>query len=257
MLSIALVEYINTRPFLDGLEAHFGPDEIELLLLPPADCARALQDGRADLALMPVGALPHFDHVKVLPDFCIGANGPVHSVFLFAQQPIETLDTVLLDRHSRSSNGLARVLLHHYWQQPVNYLVPDQKHFDRITGSTGGVVIGDQAIRIRDQYAYAYDLSEAWQQLTGLPFAFAVWVYRPGALDQSMKDRLYAAMLDGVTHPAETADRWHAYFDLDRDFSRRYLSTYIDFRFTPAKHQALRLYYQALVNLPELALQVV
>lgn len=257
MLTVALVEYINTRPFLDGLEAHFEADELEPLLLPPADCARALQNGQADLALMPVGALPHFEQVRILPDFCIGANGPVHSVFLFAQQPIETLDTVLLDRHSRSSNGLARLLLHHHWQQPVHYLMPDQKHFHRIMGRTGGVVIGDQAIRIRDDYAYAYDLSEAWQALTGLPFAFAVWVYRPGTVDASMQQRLYRAMQAGVAQRTQAADRWADYFELDRSFAQRYLTEYIDFRFTPAKHRALCLYYRALLKLPELALQVV
>lgn len=257
MLTVALVEYINTRPFLDGLEAHFGADEMELLLLPPADCARALQNGQADLALMPVGALPNFDQVEILPDFCIGANGPVHSVFLFAQQPIETLDTVILDRHSRSSNGLARVLLHHYWQQSVHYLMPDQKHFDRIIGKTGGVVIGDQAIRIRDRYAYAYDLSEAWHQLTGLPFAFAVWVYRPEVMDRPLAKCLFHAMQEGVSQRASTADRWADYFRLDPAFARRYLTEYIDYRFTPAKHQALALYYRSLLKLPELALQVV
>jgi chorismate dehydratase len=257
MLTVALVEYINTRPFLDGLEAHFGADEMELLLLPPADCARALQSGQADLALMPVGALPNFERVEILPDFCIGAKGPVHSVYLFAQQPIETLDTVILDRHSRSSNGLARVLLRHHWQKSVEYLMPDQKHFHRIVGSTGGVIIGDQAIRIRDQYAYAYDLSEAWYQLTGLPFAFAVWVYRPGAIDRRMAKRLFHAMQVGVQQRGKTAHRWADYFGLNTEFAQRYLTEYIDYRFTPDKHRALALYYQSLVKLPELALQVV
>ena len=44
MLRIALVEYINTRPFLDGLEKEFYPGEVELLCMPPAACGRALQD---------------------------------------------------------------------------------------------------------------------------------------------------------------------------------------------------------------------
>ena len=257
MITIALVEYINTRPFLDGLEKHFGPEEVKLLLLPPAECARALQDGRADLSLMPVGALGNFDRVALLPDFCIGAWGPVHSVFLFAQQPVEALHTVILDRHSRSSNGLARILLRHHWRQPVQYHWPERKHFHRILGGTGGVVIGDQAIRIRDRYAYAYDLSAAWQQLTGLPFAFAVWVYRPGTLSEAWRARSAQALADGVAQREATAQRWHGYFDLDQDFARRYLTEYIDFRFTPAKHRALALYMRNLVRLPAIALQAV
>lgn len=256
-IRIALVEYINTRPFLDGLERYFEPGEVELHLLPPMDCAKALREGRVDLSLMPVGALTNFEKLEVLPDFCIGADGPVHSVFLFAQQPIETLHTVILDRHSRSSNGLLRVLMHQHWQRGVSYVMPETKHFDRIYGGTGGVVIGDQAIRMRDRFDYAYDLSEAWRDLTGLPFAFAVWVHRPGQLNEATRERLYLALKDGVDHRASTAARWHDYFNLDADFAQRYLMQYIDYAFTPAKHRAMRLYLRQLVSLPELSLQAV
>ncbi len=255
MTRIALVEYINTRPFLDGLERNFSSDEISLHLLPPMDCARALQEGTVDLALMPVGALTNFEHLEILPEYCIGAQGPVNSVFLYAQQPVETLHTVILDRHSRSSNGLLRILMHHHWQQPVSYEMPASKHFDRILGGTGGVVIGDQAMRIRDQFAYAYDLSEAWHELTGLPFAFAVWAHHPGNLDERMRERLYLALRDGVENRKQTAINWSEYFQFEEDFAIEYLTRYIDFPFTPAKHRALKLYLKKLVALPQLKLQ--
>jgi len=257
MIRIALVEYINTRPFLDGLEATFAPGELELLLLPPADCARALNEGKADLALMPVGALSSFDQIEILPDYCIGGNGPVHSVFLFSQQPLTQLDTILLDRHSRSSNGLTRILMRHFWKHQVSFVMPEEAHFEQIKGNVGGVVIGDKAIRIRERYAYAYDLSEAWRSMTGLSFAFAIWACRPGTLSQQQVRRLHQAMKWGVSQAAETALKWHAYFKLDRSFALNYLTQYIDYQFGPDKHKGLKLYDSLLRKLPQLSLQLV
>ncbi|MEM9984649.1 MAG: menaquinone biosynthesis protein [Bacteroidota bacterium] len=257
MIRIALVEYINTRPFLDGLVDHFHAEEVELLLLPPMDCARALQEGRADLALMPVGALTNFDQVDMLPDFCIGADGPVHSVFLFAQRPVAELKEIRLDPHSRSSNGLLRILMQHHWQRQLHYHMPSQRDFSLIQGTVGGVAIGDEAIKIRDRYEYVYDLSASWQDLTGLPFAFAVWVHRRGALSEHQRQRIFKALQQGVAQREETALRWHEYFGLARDFSLRYLTEYIDYQFTPAKHRAVQLYLRNLKRLPQLALQAV
>ena len=194
MLDIALVSYINTRPFMDGLEHIFGPNEVTLNLLAPSKCAEHLAEGYSELALIPVGAIPDFKRIHLLPNYCIGANGPVESVFLFSQKPIEELETVILDRHSRSSNGLARILLSHHWRRDVNFLTSNQKHFDLIQGNTGGIVIGDKAIKIRENYRYAYDLAGEWKKLTGLPFAFAVWAYKAEKLDGFMLERLDQAM---------------------------------------------------------------
>ncbi|MEO0473542.1 MAG: menaquinone biosynthesis protein [Bacteroidota bacterium] len=257
MLEVALVSYINTRPFLDGFDQFFKPEEARFHLLPPMECAAALHRGDVDLSLLPVGALPNFEKVGILPTYCIGGNGPVESVFLLSQQPVQSLERVILDRHSRSSNGLARILLQSYWQQTVQYELPTEKHFNRIEGSTGGVVIGDTAIRIRDRFAYQYDLSEAWRKMTGLSFAFAIWAYRPDALSAQQISRLESAMAWGVQHLPEAAARWAQTFDFSEDFARHYLTNCIDYRFDAPKHRAMRVYLQQLLQLPDLALQAV
>lgn len=251
MPDIALVSYINTRPFVDGLEQAFaGQEEVRLHLLPPSDCARALFDGQAQLALIPVGAIPLGPKLSVLPNWCIGANGPVESVYLFSQRPIEELDQVWLDRHSRSSNALAQILMRFHWQRELRWLEPVRKHFEQIQDATGGVVIGDEAIRIRDQFAYQYDLSAAWKQLTGLPFAFAVWAYLPGSLSPAELRKIDRALGAGVAQAPTTARKWAEHFGLDLPFAEHYLTHCIDYRFNAAKHQALDLYLTLMKSLP-------
>lgn len=242
-MNIALVSYINTRPFLDGLEREFGKgEEVTLHLLPPSDCARALFDGQAELALIPVGSIPLGPPLRLLPSWCIGANGPVESVFVFSQRPIKEVEQVWLDRHSRSSNALAQILFARYWNQDVRWLEPANKHFDQIDDTTAGVVIGDEAIRIRNRFAYQYDLSEAWKAMTGLPFAFAVWAYLPGTLDEQTISRIESALSQGVAQKAETAHKWAGHFGMTEEFAEHYLSACIDFKFDDGKHEAVELY---------------
>lgn len=251
MLDIALVSYINTRPFMDGLGKVFDKSEARLHLMPPADCATYLAEGNCQLSLMPIGALDLFPQAAILPNYCIGADGPVESVFIFSQRPIEELDTLILDRHSRTSNGLARILLEHYWKKSLKLVQAKEKFFHQIDDRTGGVVIGDHAIRIRENFRYVYDLSAVWKQMTGLPFVFAVWVYLPGTLNQLEKDKLNEAFRYGVSQRLDTAERWAVPFDIPLEFARHYLQNCIDYQFDAAKHRALNLYQELLAQLRE------
>lgn len=252
MPDIALVSYINTRPFVDGLEAAFaGREEVRLHLMPPSSCARALFDGQAQLALVPAGALLSGPSLALLPTWCIGANGAVDSVFLFSQRPVEELEQVWLDRHSRSSNALAQILMIHHWKKEVRWLEPARKHFEQIQDTTGGIVIGDEALRMRGQFPYQYDLAAAWKEMTGLPFAFAVWAYLPGSLSASEIDQVEEALKQGVSRREATAEKWAASFGMEAGAAKHYLTACIDYRFDEGKHRALDLYLKLMKELPQ------
>jgi len=66
MIDIALVSYINTRPFMDGFEAKIKDREIRFHLLPPVDCATHLHQGKCQMALLPVGALAQFKNISIM-----------------------------------------------------------------------------------------------------------------------------------------------------------------------------------------------
>lgn len=250
-MRISLVSYINTRPFLDGLEQYFGPDEVSLSLLPPSACARSLHAGECDLALIPIGSIPDFSRLEILPRYCIGADGAVDSVFIFSQQPLEYLNTLVLDRHSRSSNGLARILLQHHWKRPLHLVELQDAPFDHIQRFTGAVVIGDEAIRRRGQFVYAYDLAEAWKRFSGLPFPFAVWACRPGGLTRSQRTKFQQAVQWGVNQRASSAKKWAHDFEMSPEYAQQYLTQSIDYQFDRGKHKALTLYQKLLAGLDE------
>ena len=97
---IAAVSYLNTIPFIYGIEHAGAGLHAELLLSPPRGCAEALRDGKADLALIPVAAIPGISDLRIVTPYCIGASGPVRTVVLASADPLENIDTVYLDSHS-------------------------------------------------------------------------------------------------------------------------------------------------------------
>ena len=171
------MSYLNARPLVYGLTHHPVIKQIQLTEDYPAFVARQLVAGEVDMGLIPVAMIPKLPQSFIVSDYCIGADGPVASVCLFSEVPMDQITHVYLDYQSRTSVNLARVLLREYWKKGVQFLDATGEDFrDKIIGSTAGVVIGDRALEQRQRSPFIYDLAEAWIDHTGLPFVFAAWV---------------------------------------------------------------------------------
>ena len=173
-MKISVVSYLNSKPFIYGLEKNPHP-EWDISLDIPSECARKLSNGEADLGLVPVAALADLKEYHIVSDFCIGAIGKVDSVKLYSEVPVEKIETVLLDYQSRTSVNLVQVLARELWKISPSWTNSESGFETKIGGTTAAVVIGDRTFSMNGKFAYEYDLSEGWQQLTGLPFVFAVW----------------------------------------------------------------------------------
>lgn len=175
-LNLTAVSYLNTKPLLFGLFKSQIADQIELQLDIPSVCAQKLQNGEADLGLVPVAVLPYLDTPYIISDYCIGTVGAVKTVGIFSHCPIEEVTHLYLDHHSRTSVELAKVLLDEFWDIKPEYLQAEEGYQANIRGTVAGVIIGDRAIGQQKNFPYFYDLGDIWMQHTGLPFVFAAWV---------------------------------------------------------------------------------
>ncbi len=171
---IGCVRYLNSRPLIHEHEA-------EVTLDHPSALARELHAGRLDAALVPVFEI--FKHTGYsLVDGCgIVARGPVHSVFVAHQGPLESLHTVAIDPASLTSAHLVQVLLAERKGQPPHYRALEAG--ESPAPGLGVLLIGDQAFdglrRWGRRFQY-WDLGAAWWDQTSLPFVFACWAIRPG-----------------------------------------------------------------------------
>lgn len=175
-IKVGAVSYLNTRPLLYGIERLPIREHLHLTSHYPAEVARQLLQQEIDMGLVPVAILAQMPQYWIEADYCIGANGPVATVGIYSDVPLQQVDTLYLDYQSRTSVALAQVLLKHHWQLSPQ-LLPAYPGFEKdIKGRTAGLVIGDRAFVQKKQNKYEYDLAEAWKKMTGLPFVFAAWV---------------------------------------------------------------------------------
>jgi len=233
-IRVGAVSYLNTKPLLYGIERSPVMNEIELIIDYPASIADMLLKDEIDMGLVPVAIIPKMRASYINTEYCIGCDGPVASVCIFSDLPIDEVDTVLLDYQSRTSVALAKVLLREHWKvQPR--LVDGGKDFrDHIHGSTAGVVIGDRALQQRQQSPYIYDLGEEWKFFTGLPFVFAAWVSNK-PMDTGFIERFSQANQEGLAHIDEVVrENPYPVFDL-----HAYFTQYLDYRLDKNKRRGL------------------
>lgn len=236
------MSYLNTKPLLYGIKHHPVINEIELVEDYPAKIAQMLIDDEVDVGLIPVAAIPNLKEWHIVGDYCIGAVGPVSSVCLFSNVPIEEVTKVYLDYQSKTSVNLAKVLLKEFWKKDVKFIDAEGEDFrDKIHGTTAGVVIGDRALQQRKQSTYIYDLAEAWIQFTGLPFVFAAWISNK-QLSQNFIAAFDGANGKGLLHLDEVIkENDFPYFDL-----KTYYTSSISYHLDAAKRKGLDLFLEKL-----------
>ena len=231
-IKISAVSYTNTKPFIYGIEHSAVLSQIDLSLDMPSDCAGKVIDGTVDLGLIPVAAIPHVPNANIISDYCIGSVGAVNSVFIFSTVPAEQIRTVKLDRESRTSNNLAKVLLKFHFKQEVQF----KAEADAVTDAI--VLIGDRTFGKKGEYAYVYDMGEEWMKFTGLPFVYAAWVANK-EIPEAFVNEFNAALKLGLESRAEVIKNLpeNPVFDLED-----YLMHKLDFELTDKKRTALNLF---------------
>ncbi len=212
-------------------------DKIELVPDYPSNLARALQQQRIDIGLVPVAVIPSLVNWSLIGDYCIGTDGEVASVAIFSEQPIEQVKRVVLDYQSRTSVALAKILLKEYWKVDVEFVQGNEDFIHSIDGATAAVVIGDRALKLRANSSYIYDLGEAWKSLTGQSFVFAAWIAnRP--FDQQFIHEFNQANGYGLSHLDEVVSH-NNFPDFDL---KKYYTQHISYNFDASKKVGMQLF---------------
>ena len=236
-MKVSEISYVNTLPFLYGLQHSRVMDQVILSLDVPRLFSHKLILHEAELGIVPVATLLDLPDAEIISDYCIGATGAVNSVFIFSEKPIHEIDTLRLDEQSRTSNGLAQILLRHYWKREVTI---------RTDGTADAYVeIGDRTFGKQQSHPYQYDLAMYWQKFTGLPFAFAAWVANK-PLPESFIQLFNEALAYGLAHREEIVRQLPSRLDFDY---HQYLMEHIDYQYDERKKQAVALYLKLMKTL--------
>lgn len=236
-IAISAVSYTNTLPFLNGIRNSEVINSINLSVDYPSECARKVIDKEVDMGIIPIAALAKLSNYYIIGDYCIGSDGAVDSVFIFSEKPITEIETLLLDKQSNTSNGLAQILLKHHWKRDVQILTEGE--------ADAYVLIGDRTFGKKNKVPFAYDMGYYWKEMTGLPFAFAVWVSNK-RLPEDFNEAFNKALAAGVADPEAVIQGLPVYEDFDY---HKYLKESLDFYLTGDKRKAIDLYLELYAKL--------
>lgn len=239
-IKISAVSYANSFPFIFGIQNHEIINHIDLQLDMPADCARKLLNGEVDLGLVPVAIIPELKEAHIVSNFCIGADGPVESVCLFSEVPLEEVDTILLDYQSRTSVQLVQYLAANKWKIRPVWKAADSNFIEEIRGKTAGVVIGDRAFPLLDKFPYVFDLAAEWKDHTGLPFVFACWVSNR-KLDNGFLEEFEKSLELGLSQRKKAVEQMA---QTDHENLVRYVESVISYSLDDKKRQAMKLFLE-------------
>ena len=180
---VGCVKYFNAHPLIRG-----WPGDVEFDH--PSVLCRRLAEGELDVALVSSFEFLRNPIYRIVDDVSISSDGPVYSVVVAHRGAFSEIEEIGLDPASETAVNLLRCLLAELGLAP------------RLIGGTrentgvprAHLIIGDQAIKFRQDHARAFqfwDLGEQWKKLTGLPFVYALWLIRPEVADaKSIAQRL-------------------------------------------------------------------
>lgn len=247
-IKVAAVSYLNTKPLLYGITRDAElMQQMELVEDFPSKIGQMLVDDEVDLGLIPVAYISQLKEWHIVSDYGIGSVGPVETVCLFSDVPVEQIEKVLLDYQSFSSVNLCKVLLKHYWKKEVVFEQATEDYIGEIVGTTAGVIIGDRVFEqkaVAQPKKFIYDLAEEWTYFTELPFLMAAWISNK-KLPEDFIQQFNAANKVGLDNlDAVIAENPYAAYDLET-----YFKTNISYTIDEDKLKAMHLFLKLMKEL--------
>ncbi|MDR2126173.1 MAG: menaquinone biosynthesis protein [Prevotellaceae bacterium] len=233
-IKVSAISYLNTIPFIYGLQNSSILSKIDLTFDVPSTCAKRLHNNMADIGIVPVAIIPSLPQYHIVSNFCIGAKGKVRTVALFSNSKINEIQTIYIDRDSRTSALLMRILARKYWK-----ITPEFKPLDILNYNeekTGYMLIGDKAFDAESRFLYSFDLSGEWYKFKKMPFVFATWTANK-QLDERFLYEFNAALAFGINNIQKAVEMQSN--GIDKKTAIEYFEKNISFEFDALKRHGL------------------
>ena len=222
---LGAVAYLNARPLVHDLERR--RDRFALQFDPPSVCATLLHEGAIDVGMIPSIECLRGPEYRIVPGVALASRGGVASVALYTRRPLAEVRSVAADTSSRTSVALLRVLCTRRFGIAPAFEAQPPDPDAMLARCDAALIIGDAALFLDHEAAglQKIDLGEAWTAMTGMPFVWAFWAGRPGAVSQGDVEALQAARDSGVAATDAIANDYARGDARRADIGRRYLRT--------------------------------
>lgn len=268
-LRISIVQYLNTAPLVWGFTNGALRGKYELSFTVPSQCAEDLRRGAADIAIIPAIEYQRIDNLMILPDMAIASKGRVRSLLILAKKPMAEVRSIALDRSSRSTQALTKILCERHWKIAPEFceMAPDAASM--LGTADAALLIGDPALRLAIaieeeakrgpagelvcsggsagipgvEKLHIYDVVEEWRVLTQLPAVLAVWAARTDVVNAEVIEDFQNSRDLGMQHLEEISEQASRELQLLAPDLQRYLTENIDFTLDEENLQGLTVYF--------------
>ncbi len=268
-LRISVVQYLNTAPLVRGFTRGPLQGKYDLSFTLPSQCADALRTRAADVAIIPAIEYQRIPDLVLLPDLSIASKERVRSLLIVSKTPIRQARRIALDRSSRSTQALTRILCDARWLISPEFNEADPDLPAMLQTHDAALLIGDPALRLAiaaEQHVtpgrdgalicsgaqlglahipslHIYDVVHEWWQLTERPAVLAVWAARPEIATPGLVADFAASLAYGLGHLSEICGEASRELDLPEKELSLYLRTNIDYSLDDANLKGLELYF--------------
>lgn len=241
--SICSVSFLNPVPLIWGMINGPQKRSVNLSFEIPSVCAEIVRNGRADAGLVPVAEIAR-QNLAYVPTIGISCLGNVRSILLISKVPFAEIRTLAADNSSRTSIELARVVLRERYGVQPEIVRRDPVLNRMLTEADAALIIGDPALHIDPQILpyRTLDLGNEWQQLTGLPFVFALWAGK--SISSDLADLLQASYAFGADHLDDIVESEYGRRSISRELADRYLRHHIHYRIGEQELKGLQTFWE-------------
>jgi chorismate dehydratase len=210
----------------------------------PARCADLLEADVVDAALVPVIEYQRMANVKVIPRVCVGSHLAVRSVVLVSKHAeLERVRTVALDRKSRTSQVLVKVIFKEFIGEEPIWTVSGADVETMLADHDAALVIGDPGMTITLANVKVFDLANLWHSFTATGFVFAMWMAKASAMDSVSGVDFEGARDEGLQHIEDIVSA-NSELPLPQAEIRKYLTENITFEVDEGLEQGMLLYFK-------------
>jgi chorismate dehydratase len=193
--------------------------------------------------------------LAILPDLAIASKERVRSLLVVAKKPIAQVRSIALDRSSRSTQALVKILCARQWGIAPEFVEAEPELQAMLQSNDAALVIGDVALRIaiaaerkiahgmRSEWivrgreigtgggekVYIYDVVKEWWHLTELPAVLAVWAARKELATPELVADFVDSRNLGMEHTGEICAEAAREMVLPEEELRLYLEKNIDY----------------------------
>jgi len=237
-------DFLNSKPFTFPFLNGFLDSPFDTVFASPSKLSDMLFAGELDIAFIPSIEYARIPNLKIVPNFSIASTGEVKTVLMFSKGSVWNIYKVAVDRRSRTSVALLKVLFKEFYRSDVSIVNIKSREPEKMLHSAdAGLLIGDEAFGVGDEYNVT-DLSQAWFAFTGKPFVFAVLCVRDGVDASEAIKVLNESRAVGLEKVDDICKEANDKTGLDVEICRDYLEKRISYNLSGDELEGLTKFYE-------------